>query len=1148
MLAMKKLHVPFVLMGLVCLSAPLKAQDTTTVQTLTFNDGITNLRGWFQFPPKEKSFRKVLAFMTLKCDKDIIPNPTNSGCGEWDAGADLHIYHHTGEYDSVRQVLGKYAVDGAFADEYSYLETPLFNYREKYVFTRSIEQTLSEDNSLIGDGNSTIDLNGNPENAQYFLWTAKELKDAGLKKGDIQKIAFNVVSSLSVSRGLHISYRQSSKNEILPQELHTFTEVYGLLHKFSGTGFQTITLTKPIEWDGTSNLILHLDWSAEKPIAEVKSDHTTFNSQLSAIDHDGYLNAAGDNYVLSSLDDYQFGDEITVSFWANGNPDELPAPSAIFTCLDSAENTVASGHVGWNSNIRWDSGSNGQIDRCQRQGSTSQFTNTWNHWTFTKNIKTGVTRIYLNGKVFYQMAKDFLPIGRVNRLVLGNYNRYDVYRPYFGKIDEFRMWNAELDAKTIQDWMNKDIDKNHPNRDNLVVYYKFNEGMEVKDHSGNEFHALATHAKTLQKFSAEEAFRNLESGTNRPQVQFSQGDYVFKLDSGKQTIIEPVEPHSLIEYQAANRKFSIKSMTPVWSPQTTFTYGVDGSVLSSTKHDASHSFKKDSVEYYEVPFEKTIKWTVAKYITPYGNGLDLGDGFTWVWDVSEFEQYFKDSVDLEAGSVRELIDLKFVMIEGPAPAPLTISRIWENETNKYYQLANDEMRAPVDVPIKPETKHLFLRSALGGHGHASENGEYPHCCEWKNNEHYMYANGKLADTWHVWKNCGWTALFPQGGTWNGAREGWCPGDIRAHHYTRLTEHVQANNIINLDYRITPVPEDNQKMGNGGYSNDGWYVMQYEKPTFDVDADLVRIISPSNWDIYKRINPVCSSPIIIIRNNGDEDLKSLKITYGVKGGEMLTYNWTGDLKFKDIDTVYLPINNGIFYDGDGSNTFTATLSEPNGGKDEFGDNDSHISYFELPDMYDGKIIIDFKTNNYPGQNSYYVTNAAGQKVFERTNLEANKRYMDEVVNTYGGCYTFHVTDAANDGLSYWANPPQGSGSVSIRSASNNRLLKSFDPDFGSGIQYSFVVGGLQNIKEPNLENVLHAYPNPTNHLLHVSLNTSADASKLVLLNSVGRVVYERTLSLEDVEVDIDMSSFSAGVYILNWMQDGDVFSKRVVKVN
>lgn len=1135
------------LIGLMCLSTTSRAQDTTTVQTLTFDHGITNLRGWFKFPPKEKTYRKVLAFMTLKCDKDIISNPTNSGCGEWDSGADLAIFHHTGEYDSVRSVLGKYAIDGAFADTFSYLNTPLFNYREKYIYKRSIEQTLSETDVLLGTGNSSLNLNENPENSQYFLWTAKELTDAGLKKGDIHKIAFNIVSSLSTESGLAISYGQTSKSKMTPQELQNLEEVYQFSQKFSGTGFQTITLTQPIEWDGTSNLILTLNYlTSNESVAEVKSDQTTFDSQLNTQKHDGYLKAEGDNYVLSSLNDYQFGDEITVSFWANGNPDELPTPSAIFTCLDSAENTVVSGHVGWNENIRWDSGSHGQVDRCQRKGSASQFTDSWSHWTFTKNIKTGVTRIYLNGNVFYQMAKDFLPVGRINRLVLGTYNEYEVARPYFGKIDEFQMWNAELDAKTIKDWMHKDVDKDHPHRDDLVVYYKFNEGMEVIDHSGNEYHALATHSKTLQKFSADEAFRNIETGTNRPQIQFSQGDYAFKLDSARQTIIEPIEPHSLVEYEATNRKFSIKNMKPVWSPQTTFRYDVDGSILSFTDYKASHSFTKDSVEFYQEPFELTVKWTIAKYITPYGNGLDLGDGFTWVWDVSEFEQYFRDSVDLQAGSHRELIDLKFMMIEGPAPAPLTISKIWENETNKYYLLDNDESRAPVDVSIKPETKHLFLRSALGGHGHASENGEYPHCCEWKNNEHYMYANDKLVDTWHVWKNCGWTALFPQGGTWNGAREGWCPGDIRDHHYTRLTDHVLSNNIINLDYRITPVPENNQRMGNGGYSNDGWYVMQYEKPAFDVDADLVRIISPSDWDIYKRINPVCSSPIIIVRNNGDEDLKTLKITYGVKGGEMQTYNWTGNLKFKDIDTVYLPIDNGVFYDGDGSNTFIATLSGPNGGKDEFGDNNSHSGHFELPDMYDGKILIDFKTNNYPNQNSYYVTNAAGQKVFERTNLEANKRYMDEVVNTYGGCYTFHVTDAANDGLSYWANPPQGSGSVSIRSASNNRLLKSFNSDFGSGIEYSFVVGGLQSIKEPNLENVMNAYPNPTTNVLHVSLNTSSASSELVLLNSVGHVVYKRALSLNDTVVDIDMSSFSAGVYILNWTQDGDVFSKRVVK--
>ena len=58
---------------------------------------------------------------------------------------------------------------------------------------------------------------------------------------------------------------------------------------------------------------------------------------------------------------------------------------------------------------------------------------------------------------------------------------------------------------------------------------------------------------------------------------------------------------------------------------------------------------------------------LIKYITPYGNYLDLGpDGFTWVYDVTDFEPWLHDTIDLEGGDHRELIDLRFDFISGTA--------------------------------------------------------------------------------------------------------------------------------------------------------------------------------------------------------------------------------------------------------------------------------------------------------------------------------------------------------------------------------------------------------------------------------------------------------------------------------------------------
>ena len=58
-------------------------------------------------------------------------------------------------------------------------------------------------------------------------------------------------------------------------------------------------------------------------------------------------------------------------------------------------------------------------------------------------------------------------------------------------------------------------------------------------------------------------------------------------------------------------------------------------------------------------FPHTERFELGRYITPYGINLDLGQGFTWVYDVSDYAPLLHDSVHLSAGNWQEYLDLKF---------------------------------------------------------------------------------------------------------------------------------------------------------------------------------------------------------------------------------------------------------------------------------------------------------------------------------------------------------------------------------------------------------------------------------------------------------------------------------------------------------
>ena len=64
--------------------------------------------------------------------------------------------------------------------------------------------------------------------------------------------------------------------------------------------------------------------------------------------------------------------------------------------------------------------------------------------------------------------------------------------------------------------------------------------------------------------------------------------------------------------------------------------------------------------------------------------------------------------------------------------------------------------------------------------------------------------------------------------------------------------------------------------------------------------------PSKNVRYKRFNPACNLPIVIIRNEGTTTITSLVITYNMKGGPTRTFNWAGSLDFLQSTEVTLPV--------------------------------------------------------------------------------------------------------------------------------------------------------------------------------------------------------------------------------------------------
>ena len=69
---------------------------------------------------------------------------------------------------------------------------------------------------------------------------------------------------------------------------------------------------------------------------------------------------------------------------------------------------------------------------------------------------------------------------------------------------------------------------------------------------------------------------------------------------------------------------------------------LQGDVVSSTPYSTSESVENSTITYYQNPYEIIFDVEIARYITPYGIGFDLGpNGFAWIYDVTDYQDYLE---------------------------------------------------------------------------------------------------------------------------------------------------------------------------------------------------------------------------------------------------------------------------------------------------------------------------------------------------------------------------------------------------------------------------------------------------------------------------------------------------------------------------
>ena len=104
-----------------------KSQDTTVVQTLTFDS--TGRSYMFNFPDGTESYRKVIMQYRMRCTGGLISTQAspNLGCGEWDYSCNTMITDSS-KTDSIKSTHPDFIVSGFSGTTFNYTSQPTYTY------------------------------------------------------------------------------------------------------------------------------------------------------------------------------------------------------------------------------------------------------------------------------------------------------------------------------------------------------------------------------------------------------------------------------------------------------------------------------------------------------------------------------------------------------------------------------------------------------------------------------------------------------------------------------------------------------------------------------------------------------------------------------------------------------------------------------------------------------------------------------------------------------------------------------------------------------------------------------------------------------------------------------------------------------------
>ena len=1124
--------------------------DTIIVETINYNTDSRDTTVQFPSDPN-LTFEKIIMAYNMRCKDNVVNydgNANHIGCGAWDYSCHTYIHDST-KVDSLLSFHKSYTITNFNENSYNYTTTPVFNFTQYIQQNVTVNNISNENIFQIGTSNEQLEnIIGTNHNAfkSQFLFKSEELINAGMINDSIDALSFLVSTQEEVANFLKIKL-QLTEDSILDANnpvLEGFTEVYSS-NTILQNGINKFYFNEGFDWDSTSNIIV------EFSLYNSTAGNTT-TIEGSSIDSMGIYSNDGKCIKFSSSGNISvpnnsfssIENEITISFWANGNADALPQNTSIIEAFDQGGNRTVNIHFPWsNSRIYFDCGNEeSSYDRIEKDANLNEYAGNWNHWVFTKNAISGEQNIYRNGVLWHSGSEKNKTINIHSFKIGSNGNGGN---PWNGLLKELRVYNKEVSQENIIDWMNLRMNSNHPDFSNLVAYYPLNEGQgfTVNDQSTYNQNGNFENFVSWENERGDKLSTFFNQYNFRPNLSFYQAEYdlTFVIDTvldSTMALQNVVKGYEIITNN--NETFGEDSIanisTNYYWQNVSSTYNEFGEIIESETLESDGTIEITDLQYYK---RYPMAFQIMSFVTPYGAGLDLGEfGKTWYFDVTDFGPILKDNRRIVmggGGQWQEEMDIKFYFIVGtPTREVKDINQIWRVTSKGYTDIVDNTSFEPRDIYFPSDASSFKIRGYITGHGQEGEFIPRTHTFNLNNSSPTSFSK-------QVWTACAENPVYPQGGTWIYDRAGWCPGQATDLWEEDITSLVTPGQTHTLDYGL------NSASGSSSYWV-SWQLVNYGAPNFNIDARIIDIVSPTKSIKHFRKNPTCSKPEITIQNNGTSAITSVEFKYSVNNGDEQTYTWNGNLNFLEKTNIRLDNPDELWanINPDGENTFMVEITKVNNYVDEYEFNNKMSSAFDVPDSAPHNIELWFKTNNGVinnqgvSESSWKFIDADDNVIYSSGTLYYNTTYKDTLFFT-PGCYTFIVEDTDDDGIDFWANN-DGVGYARLKKF-NAGWLKMLEGDFGKNSFYQFKVETTSEINEQsNLK--IGIFPNPTTDNIFVNGNVN-EINDITIINSIGEVLRHRKVNNSESPIQISLEDFTNGIYFININQGA--FIEKIVKL-